>query len=56
MVVAKGVLPGETLITTDNHTHLTDKGGGKPSVIASMLYCERGDDNVKGVNLSYCLV
>jgi len=31
MLVAKGVLPGETLITTDNHTHLTDKGGGKPS-------------------------
>jgi len=31
MVVDKEVLPGETLITADNHVHLTDKGGGKPS-------------------------
>ena len=27
MPVAKGVLSGETLNTTDNYMHLTDKGG-----------------------------
>jgi len=37
MLVAKGVLPGETLITTDNHT----KEEGNPELIALMLYCER---------------
>ena len=37
MPVAKEVLPGETLNTTDNYTCLMDKGGGKASACCVAL-------------------
>jgi len=37
MLVAKGVSPSETLNTTNNYTHLTDKGGGKARVYCILM-------------------